>query len=121
MLTGITQLIEHPIQLKPPCKCSEKFQFRIDLIVSGEPNKPILLPIHLTRHEQRKLRRQNRAEVLKEQQEKIRLGLMPAPEPKGKKKFLKIEIKFSTFFFFSQNKQFNACPMFRCGTRSNKN
>jgi hypothetical protein len=91
------------------------------LIVSGEPNKPILLPIHLTRHEQRKLRRQNRAEVLKEQQEKIRLGLMPAPEPKGKKKFLKIEIKFSTFFFFSQNKQFNACPMFRCGTRSNKN
>jgi len=42
MLTGITQLIEHPIQLKPP----------------SEPNKPILLPIHLTKHEQRKLRRQ---------------------------------------------------------------
>jgi len=68
MLTGITQLIEHPIQLKPPF----------------EPNKPVLLPIHLTRHEQRKLRRQNRAEVMKEQQEKIRLGLMPAPEPKVK-------------------------------------
>ncbi|CAF0824165.1 unnamed protein product [Rotaria sordida] len=68
MLTGITQLIEHPIQLKAP----------------SEPNKPVLLPIHLTRHEQRKLRRQNRAEVLKEQQEKIRLGLMPPPEPKVK-------------------------------------
>lgn len=48
-----------------------------------EPNKPVLLPIHLTKHEQRKLRRQNRAEVMKEQQEKIRLGLIPAPEPKG--------------------------------------
>jgi hypothetical protein len=23
MLTGITQLIEHPIQLKPPCKLEE--------------------------------------------------------------------------------------------------
>ncbi|CAF4180883.1 unnamed protein product, partial [Rotaria magnacalcarata] len=66
MLTGITRLIEHPIQLKPPF----------------EANKPVLLPIHLTKHEQRKLRRQNRAEVLKEQQEKIRLGLMPPPEPK---------------------------------------
>ncbi|CAF0894597.1 unnamed protein product [Adineta steineri] len=68
MLTGITQLIEHPIQLKPP----------------SEPNKPVSLPIHLTKHEQRKLRRQNRAEVLKESQEKIRLGLIPAPEPKVK-------------------------------------
>ncbi len=43
-----------------------------------------MLPIHLTKHEQRKLRRQNRAEVQKEQQEKIRLGLIPAPEPKVK-------------------------------------
>jgi U4/U6 small nuclear ribonucleoprotein PRP3 len=51
--------------------------------VSVESHKPILLPIHLTKHEQRKLRRQNRAEVLKEQQEKIRLGLMPPPEAKG--------------------------------------
>ena len=49
-----------------------------------EANKPVLLPIHLTKHEQRKQRRQNRAEVLKEQQEKIRLGLMPPPEPKGR-------------------------------------
>lgn len=67
-LTGITRLIEHPIQMKPPY----------------EPNKPVLLPIHLTKHEQRKLRRQNRAEVLKEKQEKIKLGLLPAPEPKVK-------------------------------------
>ncbi len=60
-------------------------KFRIDFVVIAEPNKPILLPIHLTKHEQRKLRRQNRAEVMKEQQEKIRLGLIPPPEPKGKK------------------------------------
>ncbi len=59
-------------------------KFWIILFVVAEPNKPVLLPIHLTKHEQRKLRRQNRAEVLKEQQEKIRLGLMPPPEPKGK-------------------------------------
>jgi len=56
----------------------------------AEPNKPILLPIHLTKHEQRKLRRQNRAEVLKEQQEKIRLGLIPPPEPKGTRKLHKL-------------------------------
>ncbi|CAF1047337.1 unnamed protein product [Adineta ricciae] len=68
ILTGITQLIEHPTQLKPP----------------SEPTKPVLLPIHLTKREQRKLRRQHRAEALKEQQEKIRLGLIPAPEPKVK-------------------------------------
>jgi len=58
-------------------------KFWIILFVVVEPNKAVLLPIHLTKHEQRKLRRQNRAEVLKEQQEKIRLGLMPPPEPKG--------------------------------------
>lgn len=55
------------------------------MFILVEPHKPILLPIHLTKHEQRKLRRQNRAEVMKEQQEKIRLGLIPAPEPKGNK------------------------------------
>jgi U4/U6 small nuclear ribonucleoprotein PRP3 len=86
MLTGITQLIEHSIQLKPPCKFSiKKNNLALMFSVLVEPNKPILLPIHLTKHEQRKLRRQNRAEVMKEQQEKIRLGLMPAPEAKGNK------------------------------------
>lgn len=62
-----------------------------------EPHKPVLLPIHLTKHEQRKLRRQNRAEVLKEQQEKIRLGLIPAPEPKGKTNLV-LNLLISGFF-----------------------
>jgi U4/U6 small nuclear ribonucleoprotein PRP3 len=83
MLTGITQLIEHPIQLKPPCKLEDYVKNKCINFILAEPTKPILFPIHLTKHEQRKLRRQNRAEVLKEQQEKIRLGLIPAPEPKG--------------------------------------
>ncbi|CAF1057656.1 unnamed protein product [Didymodactylos carnosus] len=68
MLQGITKLVEHPTQLKPP----------------SEPLKPILLPVLLTKREQKKLRRQNRSEVLKEQQEKIRLGLILPPEPKVK-------------------------------------
>lgn len=65
---GITHLIEHPMQMKPPT----------------EPSKPIALPVFLTKKEQKKLRRQNRREAWKEKQEKIRLGLEPAPEPKMK-------------------------------------
>jgi len=67
-LEGITHLIEHPLQLKPP----------------AEPSKPILLPVFLTKKEKKKLRRQNRREAWKEKQEKIRLGLEPAPDPKVK-------------------------------------
>jgi hypothetical protein len=62
----ITHLVEHPIQMKPPT----------------DPMKPIPLPLFLTKLEQKKLRRQNRREAWKEEQEKIRLGLVPAPEPK---------------------------------------
>lgn len=65
---GITHLIEHPMQMRPP----------------SEPSKPIPLPVFLTKREQKKLRRQNRREMWKEKQEKIRLGLEPAPEPKMK-------------------------------------
>ena len=99
LLTGITQLIEHPIQLKPPCKFRRTMTIEsVPFFFVDEPNKPVLLPIHLTKHEQRKLRRQNRSEVMKEQQEKIRLGLIPAPEPKGiMKSQSPIEI---SFFFF---------------------
>lgn len=65
---NITHLIEHPMQMKPP----------------AEPSKPIPLPVFLTKKEKKKLRRQNRREAWKEMQEKIRLGLEPAPEPKVK-------------------------------------
>lgn len=64
---AITQLIEHPIQMMPL-----------------EPNKPVHVPVFLTKKEQKKLRRQNRRETWKEKQDKIRLGLLPPDEPKVK-------------------------------------
>ena len=59
-------MVEHPIQMKPPT----------------DPVKPVPLPLFLTKAEQKKLRRQNRREAWKEEQEKIRLGLVAPPEPK---------------------------------------
>lgn len=47
-----------------------------------EPLKPAYMPVFLTKKEQKKLRRQNRREAWKEEQEKIRLGLINPPEPK---------------------------------------
>jgi len=64
---AITSLIEHPIQLKPL-----------------EDNKPINIPMFLTKKEQKKLRRQNRRETWKEKQDKIRLGLVLPDEAKVK-------------------------------------
>lgn len=64
--SAITNLIEHPTQMKPP----------------NEPLKPVYLPVFLTKKERKKLRRQNRREAWKEEQEKVRLGLVPPPEPK---------------------------------------
>ncbi len=46
-------------------------------------DKKVVPAVMLTTKERKKLRRQNRTEALKEQQEKIRLGLLPPPEPKG--------------------------------------
>jgi U4/U6 small nuclear ribonucleoprotein PRP3 len=63
----INRLIEHPVQLKAPTHTDKK----------------IIPAVILTKKEQKKLRRQNRTEALKEQQEKIRLGLIAPPEPKG--------------------------------------
>ncbi|XP_053387114.1 U4/U6 small nuclear ribonucleoprotein Prp3-like isoform X2 [Mercenaria mercenaria] len=65
-LEGVTHLVEHPIQMKPP----------------AEPDKPPAVPVYLTAAERKKLRRQNRTEAQKELQEKIRLGLAPPMEPK---------------------------------------
>lgn len=64
--SAITNLVEHPIQVRPP----------------SEPLKPAYMPVFLTKKERKKLRRQNRREAWKEEQEKIRLGLEPPPEPK---------------------------------------
>lgn len=100
MLTGITHLVEHPIQMKPPGTGGRMMiESDDDRVCLDAPNKPVLLPIHLTKHEQRKLRRQNRAEVMKEQQEKIRLGLIPAPEPKGISMNILLQISNSSLLF----------------------
>ncbi|KAJ8683809.1 hypothetical protein QAD02_019601 [Eretmocerus hayati] len=65
-VSTITNLVEHPAQMRPPT----------------EPLKPVYMPVFLTKKERKKLRRQNRREAWKEEQEKIRLGLEPPPEPK---------------------------------------
>lgn len=49
-----------------------------------DSDTPVTLGVYLTKKEQKKLRRQTRREAQKELQEKVRLGLMPPPEPKGK-------------------------------------
>ncbi|XP_051576909.1 U4/U6 small nuclear ribonucleoprotein Prp3-like [Myxocyprinus asiaticus] len=65
-LHGVTNLVEHPIQMAP----------------SVDTDMPVTLGVYLTKKEQKKLRRQTRREAQKEMQEKVRLGLMPPPEPK---------------------------------------
>ncbi|ROT34941.1 U4/U6 small nuclear ribonucleo protein Prp3 [Sodiomyces alkalinus F11] len=67
--TIVTEYVQHPVVLEPP-------QER-----KAAPTKPM----YLTPKEQAKLRRQRRMAELKEQQAKIRLGLVPAPPPKVKK------------------------------------
>lgn len=63
----ITRLIEHPVQMKPPTQTEKK----------------VVASVMLTAKERKKMRRQNRQEALKEEQEKVRLGLALPPEPKG--------------------------------------
>lgn len=66
---AITKLVVHPILIEPP---QEKF---ITLKSSG---------LKLTKKEQKKMRRIRRAEEHREEQAKIRLGLVPTPAPKIK-------------------------------------
>ena len=65
-------------------------------LLSVEQKEDISVPVYLTKKERKKLRRQNRREAEKEIQEKIRLGLAPPLEPKGRRvsTFL-----LNTFFF----------------------
>ena len=64
---AITNLVEHPIQLKP-------------LEAGGN----VQIPVFLTKKEQKKLRRQNRREAWKEKQDKIRLGILQPDSAKVK-------------------------------------
>ncbi|XP_036261929.1 U4/U6 small nuclear ribonucleoprotein Prp3-like [Molothrus ater] len=65
---GVTSLVEHPAQLSPPV----------------DSDTPVTLGVYLTKKEQKKLRRQTRREAQKELQEKVRLGLVPPPEPRAR-------------------------------------
>lgn len=65
----VTEFVQHPVALEPP----------------QERKAVVTKPMYLTSKEQAKLRRQRRMAELKEQQAKIRLGLVPAPPPKVKK------------------------------------
>ncbi|GAP92190.1 putative U4 U6 small nuclear ribonucleoprotein PRP3 [Rosellinia necatrix] len=67
--TIITSYIQHPVAIEPP----------------QDQHIPEPKPMYLTTNEQAKLRRQRRMADLKEEQAKIRLGLVPAPPPKIKK------------------------------------
>ncbi|KAF2772597.1 PRP3-domain-containing protein [Teratosphaeria nubilosa] len=67
--TIITALVQHPVILQAP---QDKFQ-------------PAPKPLMLTPKEQKKLRRQRRMADMKEEQAKIRLGLVEPPPPKVKK------------------------------------
>jgi U4/U6 small nuclear ribonucleoprotein PRP3 len=60
------QYIHHPVPILP----------------SAEPAQPVALPLMLTKQERKKLRRQRRAEREREKTDMVRLGLLPAPEPK---------------------------------------
>jgi len=63
---ALTNLIEHPTRIRPPNKSLRSHY----------------IPVYFTKKERKKLRRQNRREAWKEEQEKIRLGLIDTPEPK---------------------------------------
>lgn len=65
----VTEYIQHPVAVEPP----------------QDRQAPAPKAMYLTSKEQAKIRRQRRMAELKEQQAKIRLGLVPAPPPKVKK------------------------------------
>ena len=53
------------------------------LLVVGVPNKPVVIPVMLTKKERKKIRKQRRREVELEKQEKIRFGFIDKPDAKG--------------------------------------
>jgi len=67
----ITHYIQHPVPIEPPNEAARA--------ASAKPR-----PLMLTTKERKRLRRQRRAELLKEKQDKIRLGLLPPDAPKVK-------------------------------------
>ncbi|KAK9485518.1 pre-mRNA processing factor 3-domain-containing protein [Lipomyces starkeyi] len=64
----ITIYVQHPIPINAP----------------WEKNAPVVKPPYLTKKELKRIRKTERAERHKDQQDRIRLGLDPAPPPKVK-------------------------------------
>lgn len=106
LLSGLLWLAEY----FAPCK----LVVVVIVLLTVDTDKPVTLGVYLTKKEQKKLRRQTRREGQKEVQEKVRLGLMPPPEPKGactqippitnlwyfNKKILQLMFTLIFFFFF---------------------
>lgn len=67
--TLVTLYVHHPVVIRPP----------------GEANEvPVVKSLMLTTKERKKMRRQRRAEALKDKRDKIRLGLLEPDAPKVK-------------------------------------
>ncbi len=65
----ITHYVQHPMKIK-----NEQI----------EAIEKMVVPIHLTEKEKKRLRRMKRLDKEKDKQEKVKLGLMPVPLPKVK-------------------------------------
>lgn len=78
------------------------------LYLAVDNDTPVTLGVYLTKKEQKKLRRQTRREAQKELQEKVRLGLMPPPEPKGT--YLRGREESVVHLFISNSRGTFACP-----------
>jgi U4/U6 small nuclear ribonucleoprotein PRP3 len=82
--------VHHPVVIRPPSELNAV---------------PVVRSLMLTTKERKKMRRQRRAEALKDKRDKIRLGLLEPDAPKGKNfydlcvfKFCGACLIFSTFF-----------------------
>lgn len=64
-------LVQHPVPIRP-------------LGAAAQSNEPVVLPMFLTKVEQKKLRRATRREREMEKRDKVMMGLIPPPEPKFK-------------------------------------
>lgn len=71
----VTSLVHHPIPIEPPFSDN------------AEPLRPLML----TAKEQKKLRKQTRAETLKDKRDRMRLGLIPEDQPRlTKSNFMRV-------------------------------
>jgi U4/U6 small nuclear ribonucleoprotein PRP3 len=65
----VTLYVHHPVVIQPPGDVANA--------------APVVRSLMLTTKERKKMRRQRRAEALKDKRDKIRLGLLEPDAPKG--------------------------------------